>query len=498
MLGEDDPLLQNSVGVLSACVVGDPECGKTTLIRTVAEGAFAKIVPKQTETYTITIPVEGKDLKLEVHDGSENEETPQSCNLKYSTMNCFLVCFALNDPDALDNVRRKWVVDIKHHAAQAPFLLCGMKSDLTESRAVHTMAARACGEELGAVGYVDCSAKSLESITSVLRELVRRAQNPGKALPPLEAPSSNREPTIKEMGKGPTMNFRVILVNSFPTVVVPVSIPDTATILQLKQLLQAKKEMSAIMNTPNEILKVIRMGLVCKDTDSLKKSRIEEGVAIHITVTIPKLPGDEVSSGLVGVAHPRLSHRRRRRQSAMSKMLRPAINLMLVIYELYLYTRYKGASCEQNLTGWCLASAILTILGLCIGLPLEAAAKREILLTPEGQDFREGPRFIQYRTWALLHLLPSVAVHFWGAVMVYSITHYVHECPDELYTYAFYLITAGVIFISILCFCSCYLAKMNVIQAEQRRNADLARFHNRRQRRVFTHTQANLERQEYE
>jgi Ras family protein A len=41
-----------------------------------------------------------------------------------------LICYAVSDPDSLENVPEKWVPEVRHFCPGVPFVLVGCKSDL--------------------------------------------------------------------------------------------------------------------------------------------------------------------------------------------------------------------------------------------------------------------------------------------------------------------------------------------------------------------------------
>ena len=50
--------------------------------------------------------------------------------LFYPETDVFIVAFGIDSMDSLDNVRFKWIPEIKHFCPKTPWLLVGMKSDL--------------------------------------------------------------------------------------------------------------------------------------------------------------------------------------------------------------------------------------------------------------------------------------------------------------------------------------------------------------------------------
>ena len=50
--------------------------------------------------------------------------------LSYPGTDIFLACFAVNSPTSFDNIKSKWVPEIRHYCPDTPIVLLGMKADL--------------------------------------------------------------------------------------------------------------------------------------------------------------------------------------------------------------------------------------------------------------------------------------------------------------------------------------------------------------------------------
>lgn len=50
--------------------------------------------------------------------------------LSYPDSNVILICFALDKPESLNNVQRKWIYELEQYCPQVPRILVGCKQDL--------------------------------------------------------------------------------------------------------------------------------------------------------------------------------------------------------------------------------------------------------------------------------------------------------------------------------------------------------------------------------
>lgn len=69
-------------------------------------------------------------VKLTLWDTAGQEDYDRIRPLSYSNTDVFLVCFALDNKGSFENIRRKWVPEVKSQSKRAKLILVGLKSDL--------------------------------------------------------------------------------------------------------------------------------------------------------------------------------------------------------------------------------------------------------------------------------------------------------------------------------------------------------------------------------
>eukprot|EP01099_Mayorella_cantabrigiensis_P004013 TRINITY_DN3007_c0_g1_i1.p1 TRINITY_DN3007_c0_g1~~TRINITY_DN3007_c0_g1_i1.p1 ORF type:complete len:132 (-),score=27.56 TRINITY_DN3007_c0_g1_i1:25-420(-) len=91
----------------------------------------------------------------------------------------FLLCFAVIDPSSFENVKDKWIKELEEFCPKTPVLLVGTKIDLrSEDKFVEVLKAKGKtpitpemgqvrADEIKAVGYVECSAKTRQGLKDV-------------------------------------------------------------------------------------------------------------------------------------------------------------------------------------------------------------------------------------------------------------------------------------------------------------------------------------------
>jgi len=104
----------------------------------------------------------------------------------------FLICFSVVSQASMKNVKSKWCPELNHHAANVPILLVGTKADLRNDEeyieklraknqeVVTQEQAQKLANEIGAVGYAECSALTQEGLKSVFDTAIKAALNSNK------------------------------------------------------------------------------------------------------------------------------------------------------------------------------------------------------------------------------------------------------------------------------------------------------------------------------
>ena len=172
---------------LKLVITGDGCVGKTCLGIRHAQDMFPdEYIPTVFDNYEVESvispgfgPPGDKLVSLTVWDTAGSEDYPNLRPLCYPRANVFLVCKSLCGDG---NVEQAWLPEISHHCPGVPIILVGMKCDLRdpecqgtvrEWKRMHTFDEGVeLARRIGAVDYMECSAKTGEGVKELFDEAV--------------------------------------------------------------------------------------------------------------------------------------------------------------------------------------------------------------------------------------------------------------------------------------------------------------------------------------
>lgn len=176
---------------IKCVVVGDGAVGKTCLLISYTTNKFpAEYVPTVFDNYAVTVMIQGEPYTLGLFDTAGQEDYDRLRPLSYPQTDIFLLCFSITSPSSFENVKEKWVGEIKHHCPTTPFLIVGTQCDLRDDPHLQEQLNRVrqkpityeqgqrLAKEIGAVSYVECSALTQKGLKNVFDEAIITALAP--------------------------------------------------------------------------------------------------------------------------------------------------------------------------------------------------------------------------------------------------------------------------------------------------------------------------------
>jgi len=168
--------------------VGDGAVGKTCILVSYSSGQFpGDYIPTVFDNYSTNVMVDGFIANVMLWDTAGQDDYDRLRPLSYPHTDAFLLMFSVISPASFENVKSKWAPEVAHYCPDAPMLLVGTKSDLrNNSEILRTLAvngrkpvseedAVAVSKQIGALGYVECSAMTQDGLTTVFDEAIRAA-----------------------------------------------------------------------------------------------------------------------------------------------------------------------------------------------------------------------------------------------------------------------------------------------------------------------------------
>ncbi|KAL0487851.1 Ras-related protein Rac [Acrasis kona] len=191
---------------IKCVVVGDGAVGKTCLLLSYSKNEFpSNYVPTICDNYNSNVTYKDNLVSLSLWDTAGQEEYDQLRPLSYGDTNVFLVCFSVINPDSWQNVKSKWVPELRKHMADTPIVLVGTKIDLRNDsetlkkltnnghQPYKTEQGTQFKNEIGAAAYKECSARTMEGLNDVFTSVIETHYQCGKTLTPMERKAGQKK-----------------------------------------------------------------------------------------------------------------------------------------------------------------------------------------------------------------------------------------------------------------------------------------------------------------
>lgn len=177
--------MSGEVTHLKTVVVGDGAVGKTCMMMAYSQNIIEEeYIPTVFDNYSCHVLVDEKVIALSLWDTAGQEDYDRMRPLSYPGTDVFIIAFNLVSPASLNNVKFKWLPELKHHCPDVPIILVGNKADLRREferkgrgQFVSTSEGEAVAKTINADGYFECSAINMEGLNELFDGALRAAIN---------------------------------------------------------------------------------------------------------------------------------------------------------------------------------------------------------------------------------------------------------------------------------------------------------------------------------
>ncbi|KAI4266689.1 MAG: hypothetical protein LQ337_008705 [Flavoplaca oasis] len=167
---------------VSILLLGDPGCGKSTLISRLSQGQNAPKgsgpLPKLhdlDQPFIFEISMYNRPYRFEFYD--------TACPENYTLLqpNFVILCFDVTDRRSLINVPRVWRKDVTRHYKKdgddPPLMMLGLKRDarVEEEGVIYPQEGYRIAQEMRCDRYAECSALTGELVREVFEDIARTA-----------------------------------------------------------------------------------------------------------------------------------------------------------------------------------------------------------------------------------------------------------------------------------------------------------------------------------
>src|SRR3989338_7770394 len=126
-------------------------------------------VPTVFENYQNELTVGSQMVKYSLWDTAGQEGFTRIRTLSYPNTDVFLLCFSVDSPPSLANIKDRWVKEIDQHCSNTPKILVATKIDLRNDSCVQPAEGKKMADEIGAGAYLECSARTREGLEGVFK-----------------------------------------------------------------------------------------------------------------------------------------------------------------------------------------------------------------------------------------------------------------------------------------------------------------------------------------
>jgi small GTP-binding protein len=156
---------------MTCLLVGDIGVGKTSLLYTQITGKFPDYIPGTGTEPVTAVVIDGVLYEIQLLDTRSDPDYDKFRIMMYqpAVANIFVLCFS--DRKSFENIATKWIPEIREKST-VPIIIAGLKTDLrSETDHVTFDEGTSFAQKIGAVKYLECSAKMGEGVKEIFENV---------------------------------------------------------------------------------------------------------------------------------------------------------------------------------------------------------------------------------------------------------------------------------------------------------------------------------------
>jgi small GTP-binding protein len=153
-------------------LLGDAAVGKTSLVRRFVHDTFSKdyLMTIGMEPYQRYETIDGVYICYSLWDIAGQDRFKMMRSMFYKGAMGALVIFDLTRRASFENAQH-WITEAESFSPGQSFILVGNKNDLSDMREISPKEGQAKAKEIGAIGYIETSAKTGEKVASTFDQI---------------------------------------------------------------------------------------------------------------------------------------------------------------------------------------------------------------------------------------------------------------------------------------------------------------------------------------
>lgn len=180
---------------IKVVVVGDGAVGKSTFLMSLTLGMpinATDYVPTTFDNFHCVYPFEARSISLGLWDTAGQSDFEKLRPISYKEADVFLLFFSVVNPTSAENIKDKWISEVRQHCPTVPYFLIGTQTDQRESQKVidelnerkqkplKERDGKKLAKDIEAVKYMECSAKVMSGYRDIFDEVLRFVINEHK------------------------------------------------------------------------------------------------------------------------------------------------------------------------------------------------------------------------------------------------------------------------------------------------------------------------------